>query len=304
MKQVGLGRRSGLQPDQSCLVCSLMARYAKSMMDRSNKTSSSSSQGMMNNGIATLLSSSAEGKFNVDAHLSPSTKYPRRTPSMTLMPPPPPRSRAVSTSSPPIEMNTSNESFGSPPKHSQLMHCSKIASVTAAITDPRSSASDPSLLGKSVDSVRVPFPILKHPGSSSREQACSISEEELVIPGRPATNPTTNSTTIRQRQRAESYDERKSRSVKFAPNIIASKQYYFEEQPIEEPMPEEGGDNSITAASTGILRPRSASCSLMNSRSHDSNTSLSSVTAGAAGCETIAEEQGLDNEETVFDMDD
>ena len=288
MKQVGLGRRSGLQPDQSCLVCSLMARYAKSKMECSTK-----------NNVASLLSSSADGKFNVErslanlsdqAPMSPTVKqYPRRTPSMTLMPPPPPRSRAIPISSPSlsagIDRNGSDESFGSPPNSYQLMH-SKIAAV-AAITDPRTSTdrsrlSDPSLLGKSVDSsVSVPFPILKHP---SRDNV--VSGEDLVVPGH------SNTTASIRRQRAESYDERKSPSrVKFAPNLIASKQYYLHDEPgiQSEPMPHDEHEHNA--------RPRSASCSVMGR--NDSSASLASNN----GCETIAEES-VENEEPVFDMED
>lgn len=265
IKQVGLGRRSGLQPDQSCLVCSLMSRYAKSMMDRTKASSQGKSNVASLLSAASFLSSSAEGKFSVErslanfteqSRLSPTLKHPaKRSLSMTLMPPPPPRSR-----------NSSNESFGSPPSPSTLMQ-SRIVTV-AAITDPRTLAqnrlSDPSLLGKSVDSVTVPFPILKQ---SSRKIEVTDEELGVVIP-----SPT--------RQRAGSYDERKSR-VKFAPNIITSKQYYFNEQ-------EEQSDNTT--------RPRSASCSNMGH--NDSNASLSST----PGCETIAEEQ-MEHEETVFHMD-
>ena len=285
MKQVGLGRRSGLQPDQSCLVCSLMARYAKSKMECSTKSN-----------VASLLTSSAEGKFNVpslanfsdQARTSPTVKqYPRRTPSITLMPPPPPRSRAIPISSPSlsagIDRNESDESFGSPPNSYQLMH-SKIAAV-AAITDPRTSTdrsrlSDPSLLGKSVDSsVSVPFPILK---KASREHV--VSGEELVVPGH------SNTTANIRRQRAESYDEQKSPSrVKFATNLIASKQYYLHDEPgiQSEPMPHDEPEHNA--------RPRSASCSVMGRN----DASLSSNN----GCETIAEE-GAEHEEPVFDMED
>jgi len=109
MKQVGLGRRSGLQPDQSCLVCSLMARYAKSMLDRSSKNSAqgkntAASLSLLSS-AASLLSSSSDGKFNVERGLanfnhqarvsSPVERPnlgPKRTSSMILMPPTPPRS--------------------------------------------------------------------------------------------------------------------------------------------------------------------------------------------------------------------
>ena len=261
MKQVGLGRRSGLQPDSSCLVCSLMARYAKNMLDRTNGTSS---QGKSN--VASLLSSSLEGKFNVERGMTSNfslqgstspAEGPKRTPSGILMPPPPPRSNSlpVPTS---IPNSTSNESFfGSPPNPTQLANPFVSASTSCS----------PSMLGKSIDSnVSVPFPILKHPQTGDGE--------ELVVPG-PVTT----------RQRSVSYDERKTR-VKFSPNLITTKQYYIDEPGYEEPS-----EKIMNKA-----RPRSASCSNMTSKASEATPSSNH------GCETITEE-GAELDEPVFEMD-
>jgi len=264
MKQVGLGRRSGLQPDSSCLVCSLMARYAKNMMDRSCK---GSSQGK--NNVASLLSSSADGKFNVErgmanfANQSPPSpdEGPRRTLSGYLMPPPPPRSRSALSSSA-FNSCSSNESFFvSQPTPSRQKMLSKTIIC------------NPSLLGKSVDSnVKVPFPALKR-----RAIEVQPENEELVVPG-----PIIASCI--QRQRAGSYDEHRTR-VKFAPTVIASTKYYFDEQG------EEQSEQSMNK-----VRPRSASCSNMTCNDSDA------MPPSGHECETIAEE-GVDREQSIFTMD-
>lgn len=133
-----------MPPAQSCLVCSLMARYAKSVADRTHGKAGASPSD-----VASILSSSAEGKFAVCPSVEGGS-IPRRT-SFQLMPPPPRRRPHPPASLP-------NESFGSPPNPSAL--------------------SDLSRLGRSVDSsVRVPFPTL-HRGHEPMGE-----EEELVIPG-------------------------------------------------------------------------------------------------------------------------
>ena len=102
------GRRSLLQPDlyqgSSCLICSLVARYAKGMLDsrpRSSSISGGSSSAGSSSGISSLLVSASllDGKlFNIerrqglsDLGSTPPRPTIERTPSMTLMPPPPPR---------------------------------------------------------------------------------------------------------------------------------------------------------------------------------------------------------------------
>ena len=114
------GRRSLLQPDMyrgggsssSCLICSLVARYAKGMLD--SRPSGGSG------GISSLLVSASllDGKFDIERRGSSSdsgTPPPRptieRTPSMTLMPPPPPRfgsSCPTSTSTSTLMTSTTN----------------------------------------------------------------------------------------------------------------------------------------------------------------------------------------------------
>jgi len=258
MKQVGLGRRSGLQPDQSCLVCSLMARHAKSMMDRTKN----GSQGKNQCQVTSLLSNSPiDPKFNVEKELA---SFPQqRSPSMTLMPPPPPRSRSILASAT-ILTNFANSSFENPPSPSPK------AATVAAVADPYSPAtSDPSLLSKSVDSsVKVPFPILRH--TSRKVEAA---DDELVVPGHAAARL--------RRQRAESYDERKNR-VKFAPSLI-SNQYYFDEKQGEEEQ----------LSTPPRRRSASVGCQDGNTTQHSS----------PGCCDTIAEEGLEQQEEPIFPID-
>lgn len=100
------GRRSLLQPDlyqgRSCLICSLVARYAKGMLDNRPSSSISSSG---SGGISSLLVSASllDGKFNIEQRGLSDLGTPirptiERTPSMTLMPPPPPRFGSCPTS--------------------------------------------------------------------------------------------------------------------------------------------------------------------------------------------------------------
>jgi len=241
-----------------------MARYAKSMMDRTKHCSPGK------NHVSSLLStSSMDGKFNVEKGLT--ANFPKRTPSMALMPPPPPRCRSIRASSP-NKINFANESFEIP------LNPSFPKTATAAdITDPYSSAksslSDPSLLGQSADTtVRVPFPILRH---ASREvEAVDV---ELIVPGL--------TTASIPRQRAESYDERQTH-VKFAPTII--KQYYFDDEQEEE-------ESSVSMPQRSWnTRPRSASLGCNNG-----NITPSS----GRRCDTIAEEGAEQHEEPLFPND-
>lgn len=255
-----------MQPDQnSCLVCSLMARYAKNAADRHRSHGRSNNTASL---LADALSSSSPAKFSVEKSFA--TNFPiqkassngvrkpsfGRTPSAQLMPPPPPR--------PINNPSTSNENWvESPPRPSMLMH-SKIVQI-AAITDPESkeSLSDASMLGKSVDSsVQVPFPILRN-----------SSKEELVVPAAP-----------QRRLRAESYDERR---VKFAATVT-SRHYYTAPQEEHFMVPD-----PLSAKNTG--RPRSVSCGNMERN----RVALTATSSSSNSFDTIAE--GEEHEE-MFEM--
>ncbi|KAL7433132.1 hypothetical protein ACHAXH_006546, partial [Discostella pseudostelligera] len=91
-----VGRQLFRPSDQgSCLVCSLMARYAKTMMERTAAINHNNNSSQSKND--SILSSSLDGKVNTNENglanfaTHPPHHHPKRTPSMTLMPPPPPR---------------------------------------------------------------------------------------------------------------------------------------------------------------------------------------------------------------------
>ena len=284
-KQVGLGRRSLLQPDQgSCLVCSLVARYAKGALDRTSN-GGTSSQGKSNI-AASLLSSSLDGKFNVERGLVNLANQARPTPierttSMTLMPPPPPRYGSCPSTS---TSSLSNESFACSMRSSLADDAAVMTYPSRASAEVYSWSSDPSSLGKSVDtSVSVSFPILRR----SRERR-EPTDDELIVPG-PNIAAATSATS--RRQRAGSYDERKTR-VKFAPAIIAvSKSCNFDDRDGEGrrvPRPRSKIGNTT--------RPRSASCS--NSEGGNAATSSNSCEFDA-----IVEEGAVGCEEPMFSMD-
>lgn len=246
-----------MQPDQSCLVCSLMARYAKTMVDRHRSQGvgrSSNAASLLTDALSSSFGSTS-AKFNVEKDFAsfstqevddtPRTNRVQkpclgRSPSAQLMPPPPPRCN-------------SNESIGSPPTQSLLMHSRAVK--IAAITDPETeeSLSDPVMLGKSVDSSvpMAPFSILK---KSSKEGPLV---EDLVVPAP-------------RRVRAESYDERKV--VKFA-TTVSSRHYYPAPQQEHFIVP-----NPLANKNTG--RPRSASFDTVNHKVLPSPSSMHSIVEG------------------------
>lgn len=247
-----------------------MARYAKNAADRHRSPGRSNNPAsLLADALASTSGSSSYAKFNVEKGFASNfpTQEARngvrkpgfvRSPSAQLMPPPPPRHSAVlSTSNP----GTSENWVESPPKPSMLMH-SKIVKI-AAITDPETKEiSNADMLGKSVDSSVVPFPILR---KSSKEGAYS---DELVVPA------------PQRRVRAESYDERK---VKFAATVT-SRHYYTAPQEEHFMVPD-----PLSAKNTG--RPRSVSCGNMEHKRNPLTPSNN--------FDTIAE--GEEHEE-VFEM--
>ena len=175
------------------MVCSLVARYAKGMLERTT-----SSGGNITQGKTSLFSSSLEGKFNIERGLSSFGNHlaPRifpgfeRTPSMMLMPPPPPPPRYGSCPSEPSQFAVTTH---------------------PSSTQPRALSDSSFLLDKRVDAsdvVRATFPILKRPS----ERIELTSDNELMLPG--------SDIPLSRRLRAGSYDERQTTRVKFAPGIV------------------------------------------------------------------------------------
>lgn len=310
----------------SCLVCSLLGRYAKTMMEREEELSSMKFENNDNVHVArtSLLTQTLEGNNNEASYYSDENNNNiERKGSGLLMPPPPPRTTTISSS------NYSNDEWNMPSSSSAAMNgcttSSKLAALAtvASVLSPCASigSANSSLLGKSVDSsnVHAPFPILRRNNhnnnnisregdeeSTTRMVQTTVSDEEVII---PTTTTTTNGNINRRRRRAESYDERKTR-VKFAPGVI-TKQFYFDTA-IEEHQ------HHNTHPSSPSSRPRSASdCSAQSSNRPRSASDCSSDNSGSSvsgsehllsmdhhrdTCETI-DEEGSMLEQPVFDME-
>ena len=286
------------QPDQSCLICSLMARHAKSMLEREESLS---------------LQQQLDHDIND-------------------MPPPPPRSAGLGMQSTMgMEMmNDHNdnvpcqEESTTPSSSSKLAALASIASVLSPniSSTPPTSNTTASYLSKSVPNNNTTAaaaavavaPILR---KNSRDSVpSSYNGGETGMPTRK-----TNSIKHRRRPRAESYDERKTR-VKFAPGVFTTgslkrqNHHYFDtnnnnnngmqecsgeaEEPMMQQQHEEMQYQMLHNSSP--TRPRSASLG-----SH--NTASSTSDSSEHDCETIAEEGMFGNsseqssEQPIFDMD-
>lgn len=281
------------QPDQSCLICSLMARHAKSMLEREESLS---------------LQQQLDHDIND-------------------MPPPPPRSVGMQSTMEMEMMNDHNdnapcqEESTTPSSSSKLAALASIASVLSPniSSTPPTSNTTASYLSKSVPNnntitaaVAV-APILR---KNSRDSVpSSYNGGETGMPTRK-----TNSIKHRRRPRAESYDERKTR-VKFAPGVFTTggslkrqNNHYFDTnnnnnngmhecgEAEEEPMQHQHEEMQYQMLHSSPTRPRSASLG-----SH--NTASSTSDSSEHDCETIAEEGMFGNsseqssEQPIFDMD-
>ena len=290
-----------INENHSCLVCSLMARYAKSMLEREGGEDVQCKLVVNSSG-----GSGEEQKQQAAQH--------NRQSSMTLMPPPPPR---LATQQTPIKSCSTlpqhpSEVVQAEPMSSKLTALAKVAAVLSPNVPSVNTSymrSTSLQLGKSYDSsvstTSSPFSILKQgingTTSVSRledEVMASISpdesSEQLVI-------PTGNNN--RRRPRAESFDERKTR-VKFAPGVTTA---YFN---AESPLPYAHYEQQPQLSSPN--RPRSASCSSVGGNSTDSGNSTGNSSDGMGGnCETIVEEgvfvqqqkEQQAAEQPIFDMD-
>lgn len=180
-KQAGMGRRTKTV-QHVCLVCSLVARHAKNVLEGSARKSSAKKQ---------VISSFTLSEPGPDGN--------GRRDSAVAMPPPPPRQPG----SVPIPgwRNPSNSDSSSddglrcesPPSRNQLMQLSEVA---AAAAPPSLLLANPAALGKSLDSSKNPFLAF---AASALQNLKRASPAEEVMPEGFASP---------RRSRAESYDER------------------------------------------------------------------------------------------------
>ncbi len=270
----GLVGRQLLRPaDQgSCLVCSLMARYAKSMMERTAAISHDNNNNLNSllkigpstaaattttSSTTTITSSIMDRKVITDENglvnfATHHPFHPKRTPSMTLMPPPPPRRLS----------------------HILLPNGSKI------MNDRNNSG--------------VTIPML-WPSSSLVSSFGSIVEDDglLVVPCPSTTNNNNN-----LRQRAVSCDERQSveldgvlppttstsRSGRCHTDVRGNEEY-------DATVPSSSSSSSSRGHKYNFVnnsRPRSASCS--NLSMGCTNTGILRSLSSHHECGTIAED--------------
>jgi hypothetical protein len=291
-QQIGLiGRRSQQQQPQpdhgTCLICSLVARRARGVMDQ---TASAIGCSFVRGKDASVPSSYRDTRLGVEGELpladhsraSDEASAPRvtpffeRTPSMTLMPPPPPRYGSCPSSSTTLRL-LSNESFDN----------------SRFVPPPRSiQSSDDATLSRSVDSsIGGTFPILRRP-PPMRERLIEPADDELIVPGPNVVRDA--SSTPSRRQRSESYDERQTR-VKFAPVIVDG----CESRALDERGA--GEDRGRLPMSQGInignnARPRSASC-------NNSDATEATISSACHRFDAIVEEGTVNFEEPMFSID-
>jgi hypothetical protein len=301
-QQVGLlGRRSQQQQPQpdhgSCLICSLVARRARGMMDRTTNTVGG---GVIRGKDASVPSSYHDARFGVEggsadpySHAYDRAPAPRvtpsfeRTPSMTLMPPPPPRYGSCPSASTTSRL-LSNESFESshflPPRsmQSNIPPHAAVAMHPANASDENGgtrSSVDASPSGSVDSSIRTTFSILRrHP-----EERLEPADDEMIVPGPNVAGDATAAPS--RRRRSESYDERQTR-VKFAPVIVDG----CESRALDE---RGGGDYGINIGNSA--RPRSASC--------HSDATKTAMSATSHGFDAIVEEGAVNCEEPMFSID-
>jgi len=314
-RQAGPGRRIVKQQTQHfCLVCSLVARHARTVLE---------------GGKAPSLCVSVDAKklpeisqtHNAVGSVKPMPVLPRST-SVEMMPPPPPRppqtlsastsnyhkmeSRissepatpdqhqqtpwpSQSTQAVPLPVQDQQPSvYGSPPTTPQLMRRGiEAVAVAAAPASLAGGTTDPSMLGKSVDSSRGSF---MHNASLFKGTNVADSVES---PSKKQCQLHTNWNL--RRRRAESYDER--RSIRQYSQVVPSNSLseftgksigndptvetmftnsIQQEEDIGEDRSE--AENSFAPKKLMLLRKRSSSCGVLSSL----------VCPG--GCDTIDEE--------------
>ena len=317
----GAGRRGGAGTAENCLVCSLMARYAKNQLDRMQSSSSGTcvriSGSSSRDGLA-LLSSSID-RYSVEPGLVDGSAGQQEQPvssalrSTGLMPPPPPRSvpvpGAVGRGGSGDSSPTGGESIGSPPNPLELMSSKMAMLARVASMDPEydpSSSSSTSTATAVARSVDAPW------GGSARGVTPEDDPMRDDDDGRGALGGVAGR--LRHpppfspaRKRSSSYDGREpsptaasggGSRVTFCRNVVQTTYYPTERAIREEPLDSErGGDGvvdlSAAQVADGVPRPRSASCGNM------------SASSGSSVCsrEEPLDAVGSSEQEEMFQMD-
>ena len=312
----GAGRRGGAGTAENCLVCSLMARYAKNQLDRMQSSSLGGtcvriSGSSSRDGLA-LLSSSID-RYSVEPGLVDGSAGQQEQPvssalrSTGLMPPPPPRSvpvpGAVGRGGSGDSSPTGGESIGSPPNPLELMSSKMAMLARVASMDPEydPSSSTTAAVARSVDapwggSARGVTPEddpMRDDDDDGRGALGGGVAGRLRHP--PPFSPA--------RKRSSSYDGREpsptaasggGSRVTFCRNVVQTTYYPTERAIREEPLDSDGVvDLSAAQVADGVPRPRSASCGNM------------SASSGSLVCsrEEPLDAVGSSEQEEMFQMD-
>lgn len=239
-KQVGQapGRRD-LSRQHVCLVCSLVARQARSTLERSSTSSARSSTVSTTKKVSSRKVVSSF-MLNSDNEIVPLVKK-------SIMPPPPPR-KSIGTEHPPIK----RLQFSNHQKNVELQH--RLPFAVAVAGDPAASTEgsispmllDTSILAKSLDSVR---------GSYMKMAASEATHKQLGL-------KRSGFSATQQQPAFDLRDERKEgrpRSASFAAPIRSSQGHAFMTQPLEVQSP----GRSRSASCSGIrsaAATQTASC--------------------------------------------
>lgn len=258
-----MGRRTQDQ-QHVCLVCSLVARHAKNVLECSPRKHNTKKQ---------VIASFTLPDRGPDPRPEP---LHHRQPSAVTMPPPPPRFGTL-----PIPRNSNAYSdsssddgvvCASPPSGNQLMLFSEVA--VAAAPPPASTSENPNLLGKSLDSSKSSFLTFAVSALQNLRKSSPTGEEP-----EPMKSP--------RRHRAESYDER---AIKKNAMLNHETDPTLELDLKGEQMIASSGGEEVVAKG----RARSSSLGMLASACVSQNGSV---------CDTIEEENAEFREEEAFPMD-
>jgi hypothetical protein len=185
-KQAGMGRRTKSQ--HVCLVCSLVARHARNVLEGSSRKSNAKKQVIASFTLAEPVPEVSDRRLSTVAMPPPPPRQPGSTPIQRIRSPMHMYSESSSEDGMPCE---------SPPSRNQLMLFSEVAAAAAPPSHPPCNSA---ALGKSLDSSKSPFLTLAASALQNLKRASPTEEEEELPEVVPTTSP--------RRSRAGSYDER------------------------------------------------------------------------------------------------
>jgi hypothetical protein len=275
-KQAGMGRRAK-NHQHVCLVCSLVARHARNVLEGSSSRKSTA-------------------KKQVIASFTLPEPGPDVRSVNGFMPPPPPRQRGTAVPIPSMRnLNSSDSSDDgtpceSPPTRNQLMLFSEVAIAAAPPT--AAPFVDPTLLGRSLDSSKSPFLTFAASALQNLKKASPNGSEDGDEEDHERSHPPLYSP---RRSRAESYDERAHHKMT---SPVGHRRHAHDGSDPTLELDLKGEQVFGSDQPPVVRRSRSASLGVL--------ASACSVTRTGRTCATIEEEEAaasLAREEEAFAMD-